>query len=257
MYSSIKCASIGYAQVYSFVKVFGVIHFTRNSSRKNIPMKDLLSVLFTKNTDQVIIQNLTNAFQDNDRMKALLGSSVKDFQNKVSCIMWYSYFMVKKINGIFTSTGQQTWLLFYRKSQYYFSLKDCLNYCFLAFYVIGFRRLLQVYLRERRVRNIRRQKIKNEGDDDYLYVWFMAQKRNCHSLKGLMEAKQFIIRRAATLHLPIYMETTEKRLVNIYKRIGFQFYDCLIDREANLSIWFGRYDYNTNPKINFRNPHRT
>lgn len=204
-------------------------------------MKNVFNFYQVCAEDKRIINNLADAFRDNDRMKVLLGKKGNNFFKKMLHIISYSYFMVKKIGGLFMSKDQNTYLLFYTKSKFYFSLRDALNYVFIAFYAVGIKRLKKVYLREKRIKSIRQKEIKNQKDKDYLYVWFIAQKKGHQSLEGPMEAKKFLFKKAKTLHLPIYMETTEKRLVHIYERLGFKFYDCLKEQGTGLSVWFGRY----------------
>ncbi|MGB0839926.1 MAG: hypothetical protein ACPGXL_07290 [Chitinophagales bacterium] len=204
-------------------------------------MENLFGFYQVQAEDKKIINLLATAFQNNERMSVLLGKSRDDFFKKVTHVISYSYFMVKKIGGIFISKDRNTYLLYYRKSQFYFSLKDCFNYLYLAFGTIGIKRLKKVYLREKNVKNTRQKEIQKRGDKDYLYVWFLAQRKEHQGLKGLVEAKRFIIQRAKTLDLPIYMETTEKRLVRLYERMGFKFYETQIEEESGLCVWFGRY----------------
>lgn len=203
-------------------------------------MENSFSFYPIKAKDKTIIYHLATAFKDNGRMRVLLGKRRSDFYKKIIHVISYCYFMVKKIGGLFVSKDQNTFLLFYRKSKFYFSLKDCFNYLFLAINVIGIRRLKKVYLREKKVKSIRKKEIKRQKDRDHLYVWFMAQKKEHNGVKGLVEAKNFIVKRAEKLQLPIYMETTELRLKVIYERAGFKFYDCMVEEETGLRLWFGR-----------------
>jgi len=203
-------------------------------------MEHIFSFYPIQAADQNIINHLATAFQDNSRMRVLIGKRRADFHKKIIHIISYCYFMVKKIGGLFISKDQNTYLLYYKKSKFYFSLKDCFNYVFLAIRIIGISRLKKVYEREQLVKTTRRKEIKKWGDKDYFYVWFMAQRKECQSIKGLMEAKSFITKKATKFNLPIYIETTEKRLVKLYEKMGFNFYDCLIEKETGLNLWFGR-----------------
>lgn len=213
-------------------------------------MKNIFALHQAQAKDQRIINNLVEAFQNNDRMRVTLGNRNANFLQKINQIISYSYFMVKKIGGLFISKDQHTYLLYYTKSKFYFSLKDYFNYVYLALVTIGIKQLKTVYLREQNIKNIRQKEIEIQGDKDYLYVWYLAQKKEHKSLKGLMEAKSFIIENALKLNLPIYIETTEKRLVPIYERAGFQFYDCMIEEDTALCVWFGRYCLNQSSKSN-------
>lgn len=205
-------------------------------------MKNPFSFYEIKPEDIRIINLLAEAFKDNKRMSVLLGKRCNDFYKKIKIVIAYSYFMVKKIGGLFISKDKHTYLLYYKKSRFYFNLKDALNYLYLAINVVGFKRLKKVYLREHRVKRIRQKEIQKRLDKDYLYVWFLAQHTEHQGLKGLTEAKNYIIEQAKRLSLPIYMETTEERLVRLYERIGFKFYNYITEAETGLNVWFGRYE---------------
>lgn len=196
---------------------------------------------FEKSEDEKIIDILSRAFQNNHRMRALIDKKGKYLLNGIQIVIAYCYYMVKKLGGVFISQDRATYLFYYLKSDFYFSYRDVLNYLYLAIFVVGFKRLKQVYSRERLIKKVRQLQIQKQQDNDFLYVWFLAQKQEEKSLKGLMEAKRFIIEKAKNLNLPIYMETTESRLVSIYQRIGFEFYDYQNDPMTGLKIWFGRY----------------
>ncbi len=203
---------------------------------------ELSSYLFLIDSeDKKIINTLCLAFQDNGRMHALIGKKRNDFSKGIKAVISYCYFMVKKIGGIFTSKDQSTFLLFYRKSEHHFTIKDWLNYLYLAFFVIGVSRLGQVLKREKLIRKTRSLQIQKHEDQDFLYVWFLAQEQEYNGLDGLMEAKEYIFSKGRNLNLPIYMETTEERLVRIYERFGFEFYDYREDDSIDLRVWFGRY----------------
>ncbi len=190
--------------------------------------------------DQKVIDHLCEAFQNNKRTRALIGNRNIVFQEGLRAILAYCYFMVKKLNGIFISSNRSTYLLYYKKSNFYSTFSDRLHYLYMALFVIGIRRLPKVYRREKLIRKIRQKAIHQNGDSDYWYVWFLAQNKNEKSIKGLVEAKKHIQQLIQKSDLPIYMETTEERLLTMYQRVGFQFYDFKKDEKIDLKIWFGR-----------------
>lgn len=194
-----------------------------------------------KSEDQKIINALSVAFYNNSRVQTLIGAKSPNFSAALKTLLAFCYFMVKKLGGIFSSKDKTTFLLFYRKSEHYFSFRDVFRYLHLAFFVVGIRRLKMVLRREQLIRRTRAKKIQEEKDTDFLYVWFLAQRKEYKAIDGLLEAKSFILNLSHSLNLPIYMETTEERLVPIYQRIGFEFYDYQEDASANLKVWFGRF----------------
>lgn len=191
--------------------------------------------------DQETINELSVAFQDNNRMRVLIGEKCQNYSRSIRMVISYCFFMVKKLGGIFTSKDKSTFLLFYRKSKYYSSIKDYLHYLYLAFFVVRIHRLVRIFKREKLIRKIRALQMRKRGDVDYLYVWFLAQSKSYKKIDGLVEAKNYILYNSKKLNLPIYIETTEQRLVRIYERIGFRFYDCLEEPRTHLKVWFGRY----------------
>ena len=205
-------------------------------------IEKMRSLLNTETADdQQIIQDITVAFQENKRMKVLVGKGGRALTKGIKVVIAYAYFMVKKWGGIFISKYRSTYLLFYRKSEFHFSILDLLNYLYLAIFVIGIQRVKKVYQREKIIKKTRHSKIEKEADSDYLYIWFLAQKKERKDITGLLEAKNYIIKKSKDLKLPLYMETTDERLVKMYERCGFKFYNYLEDASIGLKVWFGRY----------------
>lgn len=189
--------------------------------------------------DRKILRKLCEAFQNNKRMKALLKHRSFTFQHGLNALIAYCYFMVKKLNGIFISSNRATYLLYYKKSRLYSNLLDHLHYLYLALFVIGIRYLPREYRREKFIRKVRQEAIQRHGDHDYWYVWFLAQDKNEKSIKGLIEVKHHIEDLIHESKLPMYMETTEEKLLPMYQRVGFQFY-AYEEQSAGMKIWFGR-----------------
>ncbi len=209
-------------------------------------MKNFISLyLFQPDADDIkVINALTSAFANNPRMRVLIGKTGKRFTKSLQFVILYCYFMVKKVNGIYSSTSKTTFLLYYKKSEFYFSWKDCLRYLHMAFFIIGFSRIPAAFKREKQIKSIRQKEKKKHKDHDFLYVWFLAQCKAYKKIDGLLEAKNHLIKTSKLLQIPIYMETTEERLLSMYKRMGFHFYNAYKDNSTNLTVWFGRFDPN-------------
>ena len=186
------------------------------------------------------IENMCGAFLHTDRMRSLIPKKGTSFPKGVQVVVAYIYFMVKKFGGIFISKNKSTYLLYYRKSERYSTFRDHLHYLYMAFFVIGIRRLPKIFRREKRNQLIRSKEIKKNKDQDYLYVWLFAQRKEEKSIEGLLEAKNHIIQESITMNLPIYMETSNQRLVPMYKRAGFHFYDSVLDEDSGLTFSFAR-----------------
>lgn len=183
----------------------------------------------------------------NARMQLISRKKGQALKRDIQLIVAFAYKAVKRYNGIIQATGRSAYLLYYQKRRFRLSLIDKIRYLQIAISVVGISRLRETIARERLVREIRSRARRRYGDRDYLYVWFLAQQRT-RDISGLVELKQRIMALAHQRGIPIYMETTEERLVNVYKRIGFDFYQQVSPSSDGLTIWFGRYDCTTKIK---------
>lgn len=173
-------------------------------------------------------------------MKALTGRDQPE-SKLLDIIMSYCYHLAKRLQGFYTTSNNSTILLYYQKSAFKKSVSDWMRYLQMAFFVIGPRRILHTYKREAKVNAVRNSLTRKFKDKDFIYVWFMAQKDGNPSYKGLLESSNHVKQLSMERNLPIYMETTESRLLKIYERAGFVFYDVMEDVSSGLNIWFGRY----------------
>lgn len=194
----------------------------------------------TNNRDLRYIERISNAFLSNARMQALSSKQGKLLKRDVRKIIRYAYDAVKKCNGIIHDKAGHSFLLYYQKRRFYLSPRDMWRYALIAWSVVGIQRIWPNWRREQIIRKIREQAQRRFMDRDYLYVWFLAQQGTT-DLTGLVTIKKRLIAVSQRRRLPIYMETTEERLVQIYRRIGFQFYQQLDEKSTHLKIWFGRY----------------
>ncbi len=182
-----------------------------------------------------VVQLLTRAFLQNPRMQSFVRGGKPTFR-KVRPIMEYAYGIAHRLGGVFWAKNEKTVVLYYQKSRFSQSWSDMLNYLKIVLHCVGLRRVPSLYQRERLIKQMR------ASDSDYLYVWFLAQDRNYHKIDGLIEVNKHLIQRAKELQLPILIETTDKRNLSIYKRVGFKIYNTWHDQKHKLTVWYMRRD---------------
>ncbi len=187
------------------------------------------------------INMMTSAFLNNPRMKSFVGSDKTSFE-KVRPVIEYAYEITHRLNGIFYARNQKTVIFYYQKSQFSTTFKDTLNYLKIIIKTIGLARALPIYLREKKVKKLR------ATDLDYIYVWFLAQDPNYHHLDGLREVNLHLIAKSEELALPILMETSDRRNLVMYKRVGFEVYNSWQDEANNLTIWYLKREPQKNKK---------
>lgn len=181
------------------------------------------------------IDLVSRAFLNNPRIKSFVGGDSTSI-NKVKPIIEYAYDIVDRLNGIHYSSNKKAVIFYYQKSQFRKTLKDKINYLKIIFKSIGLNRTLPIYFREQNVQELRAQ------DEDYLYVWFLAQSADYNKLDGLLELNNHLIEKSKALDLPILIETTDKRNLIAYRRIGFKIYNTWKDEENDLTVWYMRRD---------------
>lgn len=205
-------------------------------------MISLKKYLFNlRHTDHEVVSQVAASFENNKRITQMVGSIEKSNQGAVFTLVAYAYLKVKKMGGIFTSSGNTSFIFFYRNSEFFQSWKDWMRYLYLAVFVLDWSKVQGIIKREKAVKKIRTADQKKNGFKDFLYVWFLAQARSYNSLDALMEVKRFIVGKSDYLNIPIYMETTETRLVPMYARMGFKFYDSYHETDADYTIYFAKY----------------
>ena len=77
------------------------------------------------------------------------------------------------------------------------------------------------------------------------YGWFLATKKGVIGTRAGYEIKRDMFRMADAQHETIYVETTDKRTLLLYKKIGFSEYAVRNHPFEDLQIWFMKRE----PKI--------
>jgi hypothetical protein len=176
---------------------------------------------------------VSHAFLNNPRIKSFVGGDSSSIQ-KVRPIIEYAYDIAHRLDGIYHSSNKKAVIFYYQKSKFTKTWKDRLNYLKVIIKSIGLDRTMPIYFREKKVQDIRAK------EEDYIYVWFLAQEANYNKLDGLLELNAHLIEKSQALKLPILIETTDKRNIVMYQRIGFEIYNTWKDEENDLTVWYMR-----------------
>lgn len=208
-----------------------------------MPLKQSTILFGIRTEDEVSIISITEAFFKNQRLRSMVKGG-ENVYNGINALVTYCYALVKNHGGLFCSEDLKTYMLYYRKGTFRKGLLDWVNYICLAVKVIGIKNLPAIFLREKKVKSIRDIEASKHGEEDYLYIWFLAQQGK-EDLKDLLSARRHILNKAKEEGLSIYLECTCLRLKRIYSRFGFEFYNEHIEKDKGIQIWFGRYAHNT------------
>ncbi len=184
---------------------------------------------------------LVSRFKNNPRIKLLLGKSHGSCSIKLKLLITYVICRIENFGYILSDSSKNSSLLYFRKSEFKFSLQDTLRYIYLLVKVIGISRVPNLLYQERLIKQIRNRNAGANLCADYLYVWFLAQEKNYSKIDGLLSLRRLIFDKADFLNLPIYIETSEQRLVPLYQRMGFTFYHEQ-NFSTGLKLYFAKYE---------------
>ena len=193
-----------------------------------------------KEKESKIVKLVAESFTENARISSIIEGQGASFSKGIHMLVAYAYLLVKQMDGVFSSENESSFIFYYRNKQLSRSWRDGLRYIYLAIFIIGIRRVKEILKREKKIKEIRKQDQEMNKHKDFLYVWFLAQAKSYNALDALMETKRFIMDKADYLNIPIYMETTEERLVPLYARMGFKFYNSHV--ESDYIIYFAKYE---------------
>ncbi len=188
---------------------------------------------------KMVIDMLIQSFAHNDRISTMLKSR---HPRHLKAFFEYIYELIERRGRFFLSDNYSTLLLYYQKSQQKPSIGKTLANLKLLIHHLSWNRLWQTVRLSNRIKTIREAEAQKIGDQDYIYVWFLAGKENKHNYAGLYESMEHLKVESIMQGLPIYIETTVPRMVPIYERAGFKCY-----KQAGLGgqqIWFLKYGRN-------------
>jgi hypothetical protein len=144
----------------------------------------------------------------------------------------YAHQLIEKFDGIYLSEDKSTVLFYYTKKEYHRTLVDYLKYGKMFMKAIRPSQLIPTLKREKYIASLR------PDYGDYIYVWILASDQSKTSIRGLADINQHLYEVSERLQLPILIETTIKKLLRLYKYVGFEPYHEWHDEEADITVWF-------------------
>ncbi len=188
-------------------------------------------------------QLLSEAFYQNPRLRSMVNNTCEQtIREGINSIVSFAYNKVEKLGGIVTSIRQDAILLYYQKSCAQCNTAEVLAKLDLILFTFRKQSLWTLFKNESQVKQWRKVQAQEQGDLDYLYVWFLAQDKNTRDISSLVELKNQIVNKSKSTGLPIYIETVNPRMVAVYKRMGFQVYKEATLGSCNINIWMFRYN---------------
>ena len=179
---------------------------------------------------------ITERFLNNPRMCLLFDKSKNNFYNKVFNLVNYCFLIAIKQRGVYITNNKKAIVLFYEQEKLKKSLDDYINF-FKVIKNIPFFKLINVLKNEKEV-NKHKLKAKN-----YIYVWFIAQDKEYKKIDSLIEINNVLFDLAKNSKLPVIFETSDTRLLHLYKRAGFEIYNKVKIRKQIIYFFTDKHTY--------------
>lgn len=185
-------------------------------------------------TEQIKYINLiTKRFLKNPRMIFLFDeSNPKKYYHKVRILVEYCFHLALRLNGVYISKNRKTLVLFYENDKFKKSIWDYYRYLKVLFN-IRIDKIVKVLKNEKQINN------KRLNTENYIYVWFIAQEKKYGKLDGLIEINNLLNQISVNKKLPILLETSNKKVLNLYKRAGFKIYNTL-KKDKDIVYFFSK-----------------
>ncbi len=187
-----------------------------------------------KSDRDIIISIVSKAFEENPRIQAMMKK--RDPARSVRLMTEYAYDLVEKFNGVYLSEDKTTVLLYYKNSEYRMGIMDYIKYGKMFMKAIRPSQLFPTLKREKYIKNLR------PDYEDYIYVWILGSVQNETSIRGLADIRKHLFGLSEKLNLPILIETTIEKLLDLYRYVGFEIYHTWHDGEADINVWFLQRD---------------
>lgn len=136
--------------------------------------------------------------------------------------------------GAYLTSNNRGVLLFYNLKTKHFSLNSIYRKAYLIFFIMGIKKSIQVI----RLNKLKRKYRPKTG----FYGAVLAIKNDKFQWETRFELKKEIFILFKTLNLPVYAETTNRRIYLLYKKLGFSKYYEMNHPYADLNIYFMKMD---------------
>jgi len=180
---------------------------------------------------------LVDSFSKNERMRSILRST---HRLHLSYFFNYVYVLASQVGKIFICSKQSTAMIYFSKSQKRHDFYSLIAFIKMLLFSISWSHINQTLQTNKTISNIRNRAAQSNNDSDYIYVWFLAGFRKSKGISGLREVMTHLKKLNLKKRLPIYIETTVPRMVAIYQRAGFKFYQK--KKIGNQIVWFAKYN---------------
>lgn len=188
---------------------------------------------------EIIIDILTLAFENNASVNYIIKQD-RSRMTRITLLMRYSFNVCSKYGKVVISEDKKACALVVLKKKT-FSIQSLIWNLQLVLGVVGTGNIGKVLKRESLIS-------KQHPADPFYYIWFVGVHPD-HKGKGIgSKLLNDLIKDAAAMNLPIYLETSTERNIPWYQRSGFEVFHE-VDLGYKLSFLKRELNEINNPKL--------
>lgn len=176
-----------------------------------------------------VIDIISSTFEDNPGSVWLFRNNINP-KKAIRCLASYVFQKAYNRKGAYISSNGKGMALCYKFNRKSFSLREAWCQVKFALLYADLLRLKEIKNRERYRDNIR------PSDGEYLYWWFFGVKKGGE--KAGFEIAREIVKISEKSRLPIYLETSMERNMNVYSRFGYEVFHFWEEKEKDIRFWF-------------------
>ncbi|WP_417609510.1 hypothetical protein [Owenweeksia hongkongensis] len=185
-----------------------------------------MTAISTKQDQSTATQVLAEAYQQAPNISWAVDSSSKKLNYFFSSLLKDA---IAKDGAYITSNSRGVLLLYDMKASSR-SISSVFRKLHLMIFVIGIKKSMQLMKLEKLKKRLRPK--------SGLYGMALAILDDEHRWQTALEVKQGFLEISKKKQLPIYVETTNERIVKLYEIIGFDTYHKMRHPYTELNVWF-------------------
>lgn len=185
--------------------------------------------MFRANTShkKEAVRIITNTFDQNPSVNIVIGEG-GDRRKKIGRLAEYAFVKALNRDGAFLSENGKGAALCFLSDSGHFSLKEIYFEARFAL-SIPIKKVIQTLKRESYIKKYRYK-------GKHLYFWFLGVEKDGGS--AVFELRDYLFKQSAKEQLPILLETSVRRNMEVYERYGFKVYHTWRDSGNGKALWF-------------------
>ncbi|MDZ4667908.1 MAG: hypothetical protein SGJ00_08485 [bacterium] len=184
-----------------------------------------------------VVKIICESFNTNPHVDFIVKNDAKRPQ-RMAALAAYAFEVGMRKNGVYLTDDGLGVAIIFKYDKFKLSLYEYWLQLGLVFKVFTPARAIMVDKLESLIKRNRASNI------SFLYLWFFGVADESLGSTNGRDLMKFIFKLSQEAKLPIYLETSLRRNMIIYKRFGFEEYNILNTKKKDLTMWYMKRPFN-------------